>query len=279
MVRSDLIPVGSTARLPRVCAVSYLNTAPLVWGALEGPQTSELDLEFAIPSLCADRVAAGLADVGLVPVYEVDRLGLGRVQGLGICSRGEVRTILLITKVEPGQIQTLATDVGSRTSVQLARIILAGKYGATPDLIPAPPVLETMLAQADAALVIGDAALAIDPLQCGFPCLDLGREWTELTGLPMVYAVWAGRERAITPALDATLQASARYGLEHLDRVVEVESARRGFARGLVERYLTHQIQYLMGADDEEGIRQFLNMARDLNTARVQVGFTGRTGR
>jgi predicted solute-binding protein len=246
---------------------------------VEGPQTSEVELEFAVPSLCADRVGAGLADVGLVPVYEMDRMGLGRLPGLGICSRGQVRTILLISKVSPGRIQRLATDTGSRTSVQLARIILRERHGATPELIPAEPVLKSMLAEADAALVIGDAALAIDPEKCGFPCFDLGEQWTELTGLPMVYAVWAGRQESLTPSLEASLEGSARYGLANMERIVAVESKRRGFSPALVEQYLTRQIQYLMGREEEKGMEQFLIMAKALNAMKVQVGLPGRTGR
>lgn len=265
MIRSDLNPLGSTVRRPKVCAVSYLNTVPLIWGAVEGAQKHEIDLSFAVPSVCADRVAEGIADVGLVPVYEVDRLGLGWFPGLGIASRGQVRSILLVSKVAPDKIRRLAADSGSRTSVQLARIILAERYGAAPEIFSAPPVVETMLENADAALLIGDAALAIDPLDCGLNCLDLGDEWTELTGLPMVFAVWAGRHDVLTPPLEASLEASARYGLSQLDRIIESEAARRGFPFALVEQYLTRQVQFLLGPEDEKGMQTYLSMARALN--------------
>jgi predicted solute-binding protein len=142
-------------------------------------------------------VAEGVADVGLVPVFEVDRLGLAWFPSLGIASRGAVRSILLISKVHPKKIKTLAADSGSRTSVQLARIILAERHGCLPELTTAAPIIDTMLESADAALLIGDAALSVDPVECGLTCLDLGEEWTDLTGLPMVFAVWAGRQQAI----------------------------------------------------------------------------------
>lgn len=272
MVRSDLIPVGSTATPPKVCAVSYLNTAPLIWGALHGPQKTHMALSFAVPSLCADQVAQGQADVGLVPVYEVDRLDLGWFEGLGIGSRGPVRSILLISKVNPRNIQRLATDSGSRTSVQLARIVLAERYGSTPEVFSAPPVLANMLDSADAALLIGDAALEVDPIECGFECLDLGEEWTQMTGSPMVFAVWAGRQPALTPSLGDALRDSALFGLSRLDEITASESRSRGLSRLLVEQYLTRHIHFLLGPDDMLGMQTYLQMARAINRTSVRIG-------
>lgn len=272
MVRSDLTLVDSTEPLPKVCAVSYLNTVPLIWGALHGPQRTEIELSFAVPSLCADRVANGIADVGLVPVYEVDRIGLDFYPGLGIGSRGAVRSILLISKTDPRRIRRLATDSGSRTSVQLARIVLAEKYGAIPEVFSADPDLDRMLEQADAALLIGDAALAVDPVECPLLCLDLGEEWTGLTGLPMVFALWAGRKEALTVSLGASLRASAMFGLSRLDEVVASEAAARGLPVPLVQQYFTRNVQFLLGPEDEEGMRTYLQMARAINSRAVQIG-------
>jgi len=272
MIRSDLIPVGSTASRPKVCAVSYLNTVPLIWGALHGPQSGHLTLDFAVPSLCAEQVASGQADVGLVPVYEVDRLGLGYFSGLGIGCRGPVRSILLISKVDPRRIQRMAADSGSRTSVQLARVILAERYGAKPEIFPAAPDLESMLARADAALLIGDAALRVDPVQVEALCLDLGEEWLSLTGLPMVFAVWAGRAAALTPALESILIESARFGLARLDEIADAEAPLRGLALPLVEQYLKSHIRFLLGPEDEAGMNAYLRLAREINKTAVRIG-------
>src|SRR5829696_4773005 len=113
----------------RVCAVSYLNTQPLVWGMLHGKQQNRFELTFCVPAECADRLAAGTADIGIVPCAELPRLGLEIIRGTGIACHGPVRSILLISRVPPGQIRTLATDSSSRTSVMLARILLAKRFG------------------------------------------------------------------------------------------------------------------------------------------------------
>src|SRR5580658_6579308 len=141
---------------PRVCAVSYLNTVPLVWGMLHSPDPEDgrdvFDLRFALPSVCADQLAAGEADIGIVPVIEMHRQKLDYFRGTGIACHGPVRSILLISKVPFRQIRTLATDSGSRTSVQLARIILTEKFGLAgndaPRLVSMPADLAAMLGEA-----------------------------------------------------------------------------------------------------------------------------------
>ena len=113
-----------------MCAVSYQNTVPLVWGLLHKPELQPVfDLRFAVPSRCADELRSGEADLGIVPVIEMARQKLAYFPELGISSMGPVRSILLISKVPFREIQTLATDSGSRTSVMLSRIILAEKFG------------------------------------------------------------------------------------------------------------------------------------------------------
>ena len=106
---------------------------------------------------------------------------------------GPVRSILLISKVPFQQIRTLSADSSSRTSVMLSRIVLARKYGAFPEIRTHRPDLAEMLDFDDACLIIGDPALVLDPATLPFHVLDLGAEWTEMTDLPMVFAVWAER--------------------------------------------------------------------------------------
>ena len=128
---------------------------------LHGDQQGLFDIEFSIPSECADRLESGAADIGIVPVAELPRLGLAIVPGTGIACRGAVRSILLVTKVARPKIRVLAADTSSRTSVQLARILLERNHGARPRFVPHPPDLAAMLEAADAALIIGDPALRV----------------------------------------------------------------------------------------------------------------------
>jgi predicted solute-binding protein len=206
-------------------------------------------------------VSAGDADVGLVPVIEVHRHGLEVVSDACIASRGEVRSIYLVSKRPVEEIRTLAADTGSRTSVQLARIILARRYGAQPEMLAREPDLERMLDEADAALLIGDAALSLNRADLPFPCLDLGLEWAEMTGLPMVFAVWAGRNPEAWPELGGILNDSRQHGLGQLDTIIEVEAERRGFPEELVHQYLTRNVWFHLGPEEREGLNRYLEYA------------------
>jgi chorismate dehydratase len=247
-----------------VCAVSYLNTVPLVWGMLHSPDPElrqTFDLRFALPAACADQLASGDADIGIVPVIEIARQKLQYFRSTGIACRGPVRSILLISKVPFARIKTLAADAASRTSVMLARVILAEKYGVEPSILPHPADLAAMLGDADAALVIGDPALLLDPKTLPFETLDLGAEWTALTTLPMVFAVWGGRKEAIQPRYERLFAASCRYGLDHIEDMVQAEAPPRGVSLDLARRYFTEHIVYELGPRDHAGMELYLKMA------------------
>jgi predicted solute-binding protein len=229
---------------------------------LHGPQQGIFDLEFRLPAACADALASGAADIGIVPSFELLRQDLEIIQGVGIGCRGAVRSILLVSTRPLSHIRRLAADSSSRTSVELARVILERRYGATPEVVTHAPDLDAMLRAADAALIIGDPALRIEPTLLPYEVRDLGAEWVEMTGLPMVFAVWAGRKDVVTPAVAAAFLESCRYGIEHLDEIVAVESARREFPAPLVRAYLSQHIVHELGPRDYEGMELFLQVAR-----------------
>jgi chorismate dehydratase len=247
--------------------VSYLNTSPLVWGMLHGPQRGLFDLDFRIPAECADQLASGAADIGIVPSFELTRQELEIIPGAGIACHGPVRSILLVSSRPAAGIRTLAADTSSRTSVELARVILERKFGVAPVILRHPPDLERMLRQADAALIIGDPALRIEPALLPYHVYDLGAEWVDLTGFPMVFAVWAGRPGVVAAETAQAFVDSCRYGRERLEEIVASEAARREFAPELVRDYLTHRIVHEFGPREYEGMDLFLRYARTANAA------------
>jgi len=261
----------SNIHKPRVCAVSYLNTVPLVWGIEHGAQRDIFEMSYALPSECADQLASGDADIGIVPVIEIARQKLDYFRSTGIACRGAVRSILLVSKVPVREIKTLATDTGSRTSVMLSRIILAEKYGVSPKLISRRAELAPMLGEADAGLVIGDPALHIDPAALPFETLDLGLEWTQLTGLPMVFALWAGRKEVMQPVYEQAFLDSSREGLAHMDEIVRDQSLIRGIPPPLAREYLTRHIVFELNDRDHQGLNLYLKHAAALDCATVGV--------
>lgn len=243
---------------PQLCAVSYLNTTPLSRGFLEGPLQNQVDVDFLLPADCADAVRSHQFDAGLLPVIEISRQGLPILSDVGIACRGPVRSILLISKVDPGKIRTLAADSSSRTSVILTRILLEKHFLAQdPVFISMKPDYQKMLQQADACLIIGDPALRIDPDQLPYQVFDIGEQWWQLTGLPMVFAAWAGHTR-----LEGSLfHDSWTFGMETLDQYIGTEAAKREIPEELARHYLLHHIHFEIGPEERRGLEEYLRLA------------------
>lgn len=228
---------------------------------LHGAQRGVFHLSFDVPSRCADRIASGECDIGIVPAIELGRQQLKMIPGLGIASHGPVRSVLMISRVPPREVRSLAADVSSRTSVALARTVLARRYNTEPLLVPMAPDLDRMLAAADAAVIIGDPAMQVDTRSLPWEVHDLGEEWWRMTGLPMVYAVWAGRAAAVTEEVAGLFRESYRFGRERLDDIVLAESGPRRLPEALTRDYLTRVMVWELGPAEYEGLNLFLQLA------------------
>jgi predicted solute-binding protein len=228
---------------------------------LRGPQREVVDLSLSLPSACADQVENGVTQIGLVPVAEVARQGLEIVPGVGIACVGAVRSILLFSRVAWPKVRTLAADASSRTSVQLARVILRERFGIEPQINAYKPDLDEMLKHADAALLIGDPALRIDPDHTPYQWLDLGQEWLNLTKLPMVFAVWAGKGRLPLLELSELTRGSYEFGKARIAEIVAAEYAGRGITRELADVYLRRYIRFEIGPREQRGLDSFFELA------------------
>ena len=247
---------------------------------LHGPQQGAFDLRFSLPSECADALRSGTADIGLVPVIELARQpDLVALPGCAIACRGPVRSILLVSKKPMEEIESFAADSGSRSSVAMTQVLLERKHGVFPQVLTQPADLDAMLESADAALIIGDPALRIDPEMeswRGLPVhvYDMGAEWVETTGLPMVFAVWAAKPEAASREVETTLQASADWGRERIEEIVAQESAARALDPELVRDYLTRRIVFDLGERETRGMRTYLEAARDLGLTGESRGLS-----
>ena len=140
----------------RISIVEFLNTAPLVWGFSAGPLENRYELSFTVPSLCAEALRAGRVDVAIIPAVEYQRMdGMVVLPEMAIAAKREVRSILVLAKKPIEAIRRLALDTNSRSSVALTRLLCRGLWGISPEFVDAPPDPVAMLAQADAALLIG----------------------------------------------------------------------------------------------------------------------------
>ncbi len=237
---------------------------PLTWSLLcERPP--ELEFLFTVPSKCADQVSAGEAEVGIIPSIEYQRIeGLSVLAGPGIVSRERVRSILLLTRKRPAEIETVATDTSSRTSVALAELLLRSRYERTVRVVPHAPEPRAMLAACDAAVIIGDPALIYseNPLP-GVTATDLVQEWRAWTGLPFVFAFWAARPEAASPRVAALFAGARDRGVAALPEIIPIEAGRRGLPEPLVRDYLTNCICYDMDARALAGLDMFYRLAAE----------------
>lgn len=212
------------------------------------------------PSACAERLAAGDVDVGLIPSIEYQRIpGLKAVPGLGIAASSEVRSVLLVSDVSRERIRSVALDPASRTSAALTRILLKRMYGLAPDYREVGAPLGAREEGADARLIIGDPALKTR--LNGHVVLDLAALWRSFSGHPFVFAFWAVRERAASLEVAALLRDSYAAGLARLDAIVRDEADASGLSEAIVEDYLRHALHFELDAGDLEGLRLFYRLA------------------
>jgi chorismate dehydratase len=250
---------GEDTSILRLGAVSYLNARPLVQGLESEPAVR---LEADVPSQVARRLHAGEVDLGMIPSVEY---ALGRydiVPGVAIGSRGPVRSVSLYLSRPLQDVRRVALDTSSRTSVALVRVLLRERLGRDPEYVPMAPALGGMLAVADAALLIGDAAL---DQQSPIERLDVGEEWTRLTGLPFVYAFWAGPSGVVTPAGVARLRAALEEGLASLTEIATRWARGSPERAALYESYLRTNVVYRLGREEIEGLGEFYRRAHALD--------------
>ncbi|HSB76604.1 MAG TPA: menaquinone biosynthesis protein [Terriglobales bacterium] len=253
----------------RISAISYLNTAPLMWDFDHGAAAKDFEIFYSVPSSCAAALRDGSGDIGIIPAIAYNSIpGLVIIPEVAIAARGPVRSILLVSKVPLEHVKTVATDNSSMTSVALTRVLFARWWGGGREFRSLAPHLPTMLRECDAALVIGDPALQVD--RSRYHVLDLAEEWKRLSGESFVFAFWAVREAAL-PAAESGLdiagifQASRDHGLQPaaLEIIAGEWSARLGITPAEVKDYLTHNIHYQLDQDCLQGMRLFFRYAAE----------------
>ena len=272
----------------RVAAISFLNPAPLLYNFEHEPTATDLrtryDVNYTLPSACAEQLHAGTADLGLIPIASLTPQ-LAIVPGCTIASLHEVRSILLLVKNPQGlsrdealtRVRTLAADAASRSSQAYAHILFEHFHQTRPTFVEHHADPTPMLAANDAALLIGDPALlarehraTIDAAHPNLLWLDLAALWRELTGLPWVAAVWAVRPEALTnfPAsqLIEDLIASRDAGLSNIETLVTEWTPRIPIPASTIRTYLTHNIHYTLDPDCLRSIELFRTLAAKINT-------------
>lgn len=270
--------VNSTSqRRLRIAAIGFLNPAPLMWDFEHPPLNEDLaqryEIRWMLPSQCADELAAGTADIGLVPIASLATTpGLRILPGCTIASKHCVRSLLLVRRAaqRSDELRSVAADIASRTTLAYSRIMFH-RWG-NPDVpfVPMAADLDTMLDRADAAIIIGDPALMALEEQANrhertgeeLVYHDLAEEWRNLTGLPFVSAVWGiASSNSLDESLVGDFIRSRDHGLENIDALVQYWSRQLPLSEKTIRSYLTTNIHYILDEECIEGMRGFFREA------------------
>src|SRR5262245_13678927 len=245
----------------RLGAVGYLNARPLVHGLETAPQ---FDLRFDVPAKCAELLHEGAIDLGLIPSIEynhpITRTEYAIVPDLAIASNGPVASVAIYTRRPIQDVRSIALDTSSRTSVALTRVLCQRVFNIEPKLEHRGPDLDEMLATCDAALIIGDNALVRDG-DAAIEKIDLGEVWMRTTGLPFVYAFWAGRQGTLSAHDVGALQEARTRGLQYTDDIAREYFAAAPERQAMGARYLRDNIKYSLGAQERAGLELFYQYA------------------
>ncbi len=264
----------------KISAISYLNTAPLMWDFEHGDAGTnvDFDISYTIPSACAEALRAGTADIGIIPAAAYATVpNLIIIPDVAIAARRAVRSILLVSK-DPvvsaskdkwaEHVRTVALDTSSMTSVALAKILFAKWLGGARDYRPMAPNLDAMLSACDAALLIGDPALQVDRTR--YFTLDLAKEWVARTGKSFVFAFWAIRKQALAgrngAAIAEAFKNSRDHGLrpKNLEAIAQEWAPRLGLTVEAIRVYLTQNIHYYLDPPCLEGLELYYRLGAEV---------------
>jgi chorismate dehydratase len=251
-----------------------------MWDFEHPPYSRELlsryQVDWMLPAECAERLDAGTADLGLVPIASLAVNPQLRVlPGCTIASKRRVRSLLLVRRARQPleKLRTVAADTASRTTIAHARILFHEWGNTSLQYLPMPGNLDSMLDAADAAILIGDPALlaleerANREERSGEELIyhDLAEEWRKLTGLPFVSAVWGiAGDRGLDERVAEDLIRSRDHGLANINALVAEWSARLPLPEDVIESYFTSNIHYVLDEECQEGMRCFFRKAAEL---------------
>lgn len=229
----------------KVCAVKYLNAAPL-WWAMKKKKSVELTL--GAPDKTAGFLKKGEADIAIVPTYEFVRKRFLMAGAFGVLSDGPVKSVLLFYKRKVSEIKTIYLDPTSRTSQAMTKFLFSGgemvflKTGRLPK----------NLKEGEATLMIGDKALT--HFYDDIPKIDIASLWRKRTKKPALFALWAAKEGK--PAFDVEdfISSSFIESMKQIDEIVEFGMTKTGMKKEFIRSYLTESLFYRFGEKGDDAL-------------------------
>ncbi|MDP1844149.1 MAG: menaquinone biosynthesis protein [Sediminibacterium sp.] len=242
----------------RVGAVSYLNTIPLLYGVKKSGLIDRITLVEDYPSKIAEMLLNDEIDIGLIPVAMIPQLKESHIiTNYCIGTEGEVASVALFSEVPIENVEKVLLDYQSRTSVNLAQILLKNYWKLSPDFEAAGLHFRDQIKDKTAAVVIGDRAL--EQISVSKYVYDLGSAWKSYTNLPFVFAAWVANKKLDEAFIDAFNRANA-YGINHMEEVLETVS----YNVYDLKKYYTKNLSYTLTDEKRKGLQLFLEKLTEL---------------
>ncbi|MEI5528130.1 menaquinone biosynthesis protein [Streptomyces brasiliscabiei] len=254
---------------PRVGHIQFLNCLPLYWGLARTGTLLDFELTKDTPEKLSEQLVRGDLDIGPITLVEFLRNAddLVAFPDIAVGCDGPVMSCVIVSQVPLERLDGARVALGStsRTSVRLAQLLLAESVGVRPSYYTCPPDLPLMMQEAEAAVLIGDAALRanlLDGPNLGLQVHDLGAMWKAWTGLPFVFAVWAARrdylerEPEVTRKVHEAFLASRDLSLTEVAKVAEQAARWEAFDEGVLERYFT-TLDFRFGGPQLSAVAEF----------------------
>jgi chorismate dehydratase len=237
----------------RISAVSYLNSLPFVYGIKNSGFLKNIELSLDVPSVCADKLISGKADIGLVPVAAIPLIKNAQiVSDFCIGADGKVQSVLLISRKPLQEIQKVYLDLESRTSVGLAKVLAKEYWKISPEWEPLSANID--FENIEAVVLIGDKTFSLPE---GFTYIyDLAAEWKNFTGLPFVFACWVAN-REISPEQEEELNKALAYGVGHTEEAAGVKHD-IAVARNELLNYLRYSVSYNFDDNKKAALKLFM---------------------
>ena len=249
-------------------AVSYLNTKPFLYGIFNTELEKEVEIQLEIPSVCAKKLKNGTVDFGLVPVAIIPELEHPYIiSDYCIGTEGAVKTVAIVSDVEISEISDLYLDFHSRTSVQLAQILLREHWKCQPRIHSTKEGFIQQIKGTTAAVVIGDRCIGLDRKHPFY--YDLGAAWQEFTGLPFVFACWVSNKPLPTNFIHRFNQAM-KVGLDHIPQLIQLLPT--SAADFDLSAYFNHHISYSFDASKKKALARFLKYLNTNKMPMIQEG-------
>lgn len=243
----------------RISAVSYTNTKPFLYGIQNTPVIEQIDLSLDIPADCAQKLIDDKVDIGLIPVAAALQLPEWHiVSDYCIGAVGAVSSVFLFSNCDITEVKTVQLDPQSRTSNNLARVLLKNFWKVQPELVTDAPDYGQSTDANTAYVQIGDRTFG-KKAKYKF-VYDLSEEWQRFTGLPFTFAAWIANKPIPQQFVDEFNRA-LKFGLDHRPELLKELPKRDDFD---LEDYLMHRLDFSLTEDKKKALFLFLDHIKKL---------------